>query len=88
MKIKEGFVLKTVVGEHVVVAVGKASFVLNGIIKLNDSGKLLWNAIEGGADEAQLARLLVRTYGIPGEKAQKDVGAFLSTLRSAGCLEE
>ena len=88
MKIKEGFVLKTVVGEHVVVAVGKASYVLNGIIKLNDSGKLLWNAMENGADEAQLVRLLIQTYGIPEERARKDADAFLDTLRTAGCLEE
>lgn len=88
MKIKEGFLLRTVVGEHVVVAVGEASLVLNGIIKLNDSGALLWKAIEDGADEKAMAEQLVRTYGIAGEKAQKDVGAFLDTLRGVGCLEE
>ncbi len=88
MKIKEGFILRTVVGEHVVVAVGKASMLLNGIIKLNESGTLLWDAIKDEADKEQLAALLVRTYGIPEKTAEKDVNSFLETLRGAGCLEE
>ena len=88
MKIKEGFVLRTVVGEHVVVAVGKASLLLNGIIKLNESGALLWNAIQDGSDEAQLVGLLMERYEIPEDQAEKDVNAFLDTLRATGCLEE
>lgn len=88
MKIRDGFILRSVSGEHVVVAVGSASIVLNGIIKLNDSGALLWNAIKEGSDEKELAGLLVRTYGIPEDKAGKDAGSFLETLRGIGCLEE
>lgn len=88
MKIKEGFVLRTVVGESVVVAVGKASILLNGIIKLNDSGALLWKAIQDGSDKEQLVRLLMQTYDISGERAEKGVNGFLDTLRAIGCLEE
>ena len=88
MKIKEGFLLRTVAEEHVVIAIGKASLVLNGIIKLNDSGALLWNAIMDGAGEDQLIGLLARTYEIPEAQAEKDVASFLDMLRGAGCLEE
>lgn len=88
MKIKEGFILRTVVSEHVVVAVGKASILLNGVIKLNDSGAMLWNAIKDGSDQEQLVSLLIDTYGIGRDQAEKDVNAFLDTLRGIGCLEE
>lgn len=88
MKIKEGFLLRTVAGEHVVIAVGKASLVLNGIIKLNDSGALLWNGIMDGAEKDQLVGLLTDTYDVSEAQAEKGVGSFLDTLRRAGCLEE
>lgn len=88
MKIKEGFLLRTVAEEHVVIAVGKASLVLNGIIKLNDSGALLWNAIMDGAGKDQLVRLLTGAYDISEAQAEEDVSSFLETLRGAGCLEE
>ena len=41
MKIKDGFMLRKVGGQNVVVAVGKASRDFNGIIRLNDTGKFL-----------------------------------------------
>ena len=39
MKIKNGFMLRKVGAQNVVVAVGEASRSFNGIIRLNDSGK-------------------------------------------------
>ena len=87
MKIKEGFVLRKVAGENVVIPVGQACTILNGIIKLNESGLLLWNQLKNGADESGLAHALQDEYGISAEQAAADVAAFLAPLRNAGCLE-
>ena len=46
MKISEGFVLRKVGKEQVVVALGEASALLNGLIKLNGSGVVLWKQLE------------------------------------------
>ena len=88
MKIKEGFVLQEIAGSNVVVPVGEVSAILNGIISLNDSGVLLWNLLTEGAEQEQLVNALVAEYGIPNNKALRDVNAFLDTLRSTGCLEK
>ncbi len=88
MKIKEGFMLRDVAGAHVVVPVGKASTVLNGIIQLNESGALLWGLLTEGADKNALEARLTEEYGISRERAAADAGAFLDSLRKAGCLEE
>lgn len=42
MKIKDGFMLRKVGGQYVVVAFGEASRSFNGIIRLNETGKFLW----------------------------------------------
>ena len=88
MKIREGFLLREVAGSHVVVPVGKASTVLNGIIRLNNSGVLLWGLLRDGADEKSLAARLAEEYGISEEQAAGDVGVFLDSLKKIGCLEE
>ena len=88
MKIREGFVLREVAGNHVVVPVGKASTLLNGIIRLNGSGVLLWDLLRTGADEKSLAAKLKEEYGISEDQAARDAGAFLDSLKKAGCLEE
>ena len=54
MKIKNGFISRKVAGSNVVVATGEQSKSFNGIIKLNDSGLILWNKLLGGADKEQL----------------------------------
>ena len=88
MKIREGFMLREVVRDHVVVPVGKASTVLNGIIRLNNSGVLLWGLLQDGTDEKSLVEKLKEEYGIFEEQAAWDVGVFLDTLKKVGCLEE
>jgi len=87
MKIKEGFILRTIAKEHVVVAIGKASTVLNGIIKLNNSSAFLWNILNDGAEKDDLVSALQERYGIPEDVADRDVSAFLEVLSSVGCIE-
>lgn len=48
MKIKDGFVLREVAGQAVVIAVGEASKEFHGMINLNATGKLVWQGIEQG----------------------------------------
>lgn len=60
MKVKEGFVLRKVGKEQVVVALGEASALLNGLIKLNDSGVMLWKLLEQGAERNELADALLQ----------------------------
>ena len=53
MKLKEGFILRSVAGETVVVPTGD-DLDLNMMITLNDSGKLLWQCLEKGAEQEDL----------------------------------
>jgi len=87
MKIKKGFLLREVVGENVVIAVGEAAKSFNVMIRLNPTGAFLWKKIEQGADEKALADALLEEYDTDFETANKDAAAFVSTLREAGLLE-
>lgn len=88
MKIKEGFLLRKVAGENVVIPVGPACAIFNGIIKLNESSLPLWEQLKNGAEAPELADALQAEYGISAEQAAGDVSAFLASLRKAGCIEE
>ena len=48
MKIKEGFILRQVAGTWVVLATGADTIDFNGMIKLNDTGAMLWNLLAEG----------------------------------------
>lgn len=88
MKIKEGFVLRQVADNWVVLPVGQASVNFNGMLSLNESGVLLWRALEQGGDKDSLVEALLAEYNVEREEAAADVDAFLSALTKAGCIEE
>lgn len=88
MKIKEGFVRKTIAGSEVVLAVGEAAEKFNGTITLNGSGKLLWTALEKGTDTDTLVNLILDSYQIDEATARADVEKFLASLRRYSILDE
>ena len=88
MKIKNGFISRQVAGSNIVAATGEQSKSFNGIIKLNDSGKLLWDKLFEGADRAELVAALLGEYDIDTATAEADVDKFVGVLRDAGAIED
>lgn len=88
MKLKKDYVLQQIVGNWVVVPLGKEALNLGGLITLNETGVTLWNALEAGGDVSGLARALTAEYDVSMEQAEKDAAAFVQKLREVGCLEE
>lgn len=88
MRIKEGFVLRKVGKEQVVVAIGPAAALLNGLIKLNASGVMLWNQLEQNTQRSELVDALLERYDITREQAEADVDTFLKPLLDIGAVTE
>lgn len=86
MKLNKDFVMRQVADTWVVIPFGAATAKLNGMINLNETGALLWQALERGASEADLVETLLAEYKVTREQALSDVAAFLATLQQAGCL--
>lgn len=87
MKIKQGFVMRDVAGQAVAIATGEASKSFHGMVKLNDTGAVIWNGIEKGLDEAEIAERLAAGYDVEADQALKDVGSFIARMRDAGLVE-
>ena len=85
MKLKENYMLRQVAGTWVVLPVGAATLDFNGMMTLNETGALLWQALQEGRDPVEA---LTAEYDVPRDQAAADVEEFLGKLRSAGCLEE
>ncbi len=57
-------------------------------LKLNGSGRVLWEALAEPCTESDLRAALIDRYGIDEERAGADVAAFLADLRARGLLAE
>ena len=73
MKIQDGYLLKKVAGNHVVVPVGDLDF--EGLIKLNETGAFLWEILEKGSCENDLVKALTNEYDLS-EIRQKPTSEF------------
>ena len=87
MKISENFVLRQVADTWVVLPVGQASVDFNGMLTLNESGAILWRALEQGGSRDALADALLAEYEVDRATALADVDAFLKKLKDTGIIE-
>lgn len=83
MKLKEGYLLREVAGNYIVVAVGSAVKEFNGVINLNESAAFLWKQLSEDKTEEELVNALLGEYEVTREIAEKDVKAFVEKLTQA-----
>jgi len=88
MKIKHGYVLRKVAGENIVVPTEEAALNFNGILTLNETGKVLWERLQTGASKGLLVDTLVDRYEVDEETATKDVADFIKVLKGKNILDE
>jgi hypothetical protein len=83
MQLRQENLTWQVAGDDVVVLDLRGSVYL----KLNGTGRVLWEALVEPRTDTELATALVEKYGIDEERAAADVSAFLDDLRRRDLLE-
>ncbi len=88
MKIKEGFILRKICGEYVVVGEGLAQVNFNKMLSLNESAAYLWEQVAGKEFTSEdLVRLLLDKYEVSAEQAAADVQKLLDIWVEQGVVE-
>jgi phosphomevalonate kinase len=89
MKLKYQFVVQKVSGKAVAVAVGQDSQNFNGMIKLNESGELIFHLLgSGDLTQQQLLEQFAQQYETTVENIQTHVLEFVEQLRQNDLLSE
>lgn len=86
MKIKDGFILRQIVGSWVVIPLGQRVVEFNGLMTLNESGALLWKRLETGAEMCELVKAITDEYSIDAETAERDIKEMLDKIISKGLI--
>ena len=87
MKTREGFVLREVGGNHVVVAVGDAVKIFNGMIQLNETGAFLWKKLSVGTEIDELVEQTTKEFKVEKDVAERDVKEFVESLKEANLIK-
>lgn len=86
MKLKQGFIMREIAGETVVVPSGD-ELNLNMMITLNGTGKFLWQRLETGANMDELVQAMLAEYDVDEQTARAGVERFVNKLQERGFLE-
>jgi hypothetical protein len=85
LKIKDGFLLKKIAGDYMVVPVGDNLVDVGAMIVLNETGVFLWEQMKDDKSEEQLTEAIVGEYGVDRACAAEDVREFVGELKQ-NCL--
>ena len=89
MKTKNGFQLRDVCGEKVIVAEGIENIDFSKIISMNESAAYLWQQVVGKSFTTDdLAHLLCTEYAVDEATAKADSQAVAQQWIAAGIAEE
>ncbi len=88
MRIKQGFVLREVCGENVIVGEGLRAVNFGKLLALNESAAWLWKQAQemGDFTVEALAERLCEEYDVTPDEARTDVAAIIADWQNAGVV--
>lgn len=88
MKIKNGFTLRNMCGEHIVMPTGKNISQFDGTIVLNDVAAFVWEKLSDGCSREELLEAILSQFEVGREQAEKDLDTLLDKLIGYDVIEQ
>ena len=88
MKMKDGFVLRKIAGQYMVIPVGARAKELHGMIGLNETGAFLWERLAGNRTPEEIVKDLCEEYDVQETDAAASVERFCQKLKAEGVLTD
>lgn len=86
--ISENYAARTVLGECIIVPITGSCDNNTGFITVNESGKIIIDALLSGKTREEAAAALCEEYETDSETAAADVEEFITSFKQAGVLIE
>lgn len=87
MKAKNGFVLRTIVDEYMLMPTGDNISRFDGTVVLNEVSAFVWKQLQQATTREQLLTSLLEEYEVSQDVAESDLDALLQKFTELGLLE-
>lgn len=88
MKLNGSFVLREVAGEWLAIPVGESALRFGGMIVLNPTSRVIWEALQQDVTEKDIVDAIMQRFDTTEEETQTDVHAFLEQMRAESLIVE
>ncbi len=87
MKIKGEFVIRELMGDTVLIPVGRTALEYNGMITMNPVCGHIWKELSQGKNREEILSSVLEHFEVEEARAKADLDELLEKLRDAGFLE-
>ena len=87
MRKKEGFVLREVCDEKVIIGEGLEAIDFGKMISMNETAAWLWENADNDFTAESLTAKMCKEYDIDEERAHNDIAKLLEQWKEAGIIE-
>lgn len=88
MKFKEGYKVRSIAGENVIIKQGRFGADMTRVISLNQTSMLLWEQLQGREFEADdVVKILTDNYDVEAKVAAADAAKWIEKLNECGLVE-
>ena len=88
MKAKNGFVLRKVVDEQILMPVGDNIGQFNGTVLMNDVSAFVWEKLQKPVTKEELLQAVLSEFEVDEETASRDLDELLEKFTGLGIIEE
>ena len=88
MKACDGFVLRNITGEWLLMPTGDRIGTFRGSVLMNELSAFVWEKLQAPTTRSELLSEILDAYEIDEDKATADLGALLEDLKQMGVIEE
>lgn len=88
MKAADGFVLRNIAGERLLMPVGERIDAFKGAVLMNELSAFIWEKLQSPITRDRLLAEILAQYAIDKETAAADLDAVLAQLKQVGIIEE
>jgi len=88
MKIKEGFILRTIADTHIVVPIAERVIEFKGMMTLNEVSAKVWGFLQTDRSYDDILEYILSIFEVDRETAANDLQELLDRMESSGVLEK
>ena len=88
MKIKDGYILRSIADSNIVVPIGDRIAEFNGMITLNDISSKIWEHMQEDRTFDELLAYILSIYDVEEKTAKGDLKNLIERMESSGVIEQ
>ncbi len=88
MKAREGFILRNLAGEYLLMPKGEKIKNYDSVVLMNELSAFVWGKMQNPVTQSDLLEAVLNEYDVDEKTAREDLDGLLAELKEAGVIDD